>query len=68
MPNRKWFRSGFVWLLLLVAVSVLWFAYAGNRNNPPSVDFNTSVVTDIREGEVRRLVAKEGQLRSPRRL
>jgi len=60
MPNRKWLRSGFVWLLLLIAVSVLWFAYAGNRNELGSVDFNTSVVADIRAREVERLIAKEG--------
>src|SRR5680860_1003832 len=60
MPNRKWLRSGFVWLLLLVAVSVLWFAYAGNRPDPRSVDFNTSVVADIKANEIDQLIAKEG--------
>ncbi len=60
MPNRKWLRSGFVWLLLLVAVSVLWFAYAGNRGDPPGVDFNTSVIADVKRGEVEKLIAKEG--------
>ncbi|MBA3379274.1 MAG: ATP-dependent zinc metalloprotease FtsH, partial [Chloroflexia bacterium] len=60
MPNRKWLRSGFVWLLLLVVVSVLWFAYAGNRGDPPGVDFNTSVIADIKRGEVEKLIAKEG--------
>ncbi len=59
MRHRKWFRSGFVWLLLLVAVSVLWFAYAGNRNAPPTVDFNTDVINDIRAGDVQKLVAQE---------
>jgi cell division protease FtsH len=60
MPQRKWLRSGFVWLLLLVAVSVLWFAYAGNRNSPESVDFTTTVIDAIRRGEVERLVTREG--------
>ncbi|MBA2468057.1 MAG: cell division protein FtsH, partial [Chloroflexia bacterium] len=60
MPNRKWLRSGFVWLLLLVAVSVLWFAFAGNRPDAPRVDFNTSVIADVKRGEVERLIAQEG--------
>ncbi|MBA2777134.1 MAG: ATP-dependent zinc metalloprotease FtsH [Chloroflexia bacterium] len=60
MPNRKWLRSGFVWILLLVAVSVLWFAYAGNRPDSRSVDFNTSVVADIKANEIDQLIAKEG--------
>jgi len=60
MPNRKWLRSGFVWVLLLVAVSVLWFAYAGNRPDARSVDFNTSVVADIKANEIDQLIAKEG--------
>jgi cell division protease FtsH len=60
MPNRKWLRSGVVWLLLIVAVSVLWFAYAGSRSDPAQVDFNTSVVADIRNGDVEKLVAKDG--------
>jgi cell division protease FtsH len=46
--------------LLLVAVSVLWFAYAGNRPDAPSVDFNSSVLADIERGEVERLIAQEG--------
>ncbi len=60
MPNRKWLRSGVVWLLIIVALSVLWFAYASSRSDPAQVDFNTSVVADIRSGEVEKLVAKDG--------
>lgn len=60
MPNRKWLRSGFVWLFVLVAICVIWFAIAGNRGSPDRVDFNTSVVADIRDGTVERLVAQDG--------
>ena len=60
MPNRKWLRSGVVWLILIVAVSVLWFTYAGSRDNPNAVDFNTAVVADIKAGNVDKLVTKEG--------
>ncbi len=63
MPNRKWLRSGFVWIILIVLVSVLWFSYAGNRERLPLVDFNTSVVADIRAGEVEKLITKEGDSR-----
>ncbi|HEV2067384.1 MAG TPA: AAA family ATPase, partial [Thermomicrobiales bacterium] len=63
MPNRKWLRSGFVWIALIVLVSVVWFSYAGNRQRLPLVDFNTSVVADIRDGNVERLLTKEGDSR-----
>ncbi|MBA2246606.1 MAG: ATP-dependent zinc metalloprotease FtsH, partial [Chloroflexia bacterium] len=59
MPNRKWLRSGVVWLILIVAVSVLWFTYAGSRSNANAVDFNTSVVADIKAGNVEKLVTQE---------
>ncbi len=60
MPKRKWLRSGIFWLLLVVGICVVWFAIDGNRSAPDQVDFNTSVVADIREGNVQRLVAQEG--------
>ncbi len=59
MPNRKWLRSGVVWLILIVAVSVLWFTYAGSRGNANTVDFNTSVVADIKADKVEKLVTQE---------
>lgn len=59
MISRKWFRSGFAWLLLLIAICVMWYAYAGSRPDPVHVDFNTSVIQDIRDGEVEQIVAKE---------
>ena len=60
MPKRKWLRSGIFWILLVVGICIVWFAIDGSRNTPERVDFNTSVVADIREGNVDRLVAKEG--------
>lgn len=60
MPKRKWLRSGIFWLAIVVCISVIWFAIAGSRTSPQQVDFNTSVIADIRDGNVERLIAKEG--------
>lgn len=59
MRNRKWFRGGIIWILLLVSIGIFWFAYASSRPDTPRVDFNTTVVTEIRDGKVEKLVAKE---------
>jgi cell division protease FtsH len=63
MAVRKWFRSGIVWVILILAVILLWYTYSENRDHLAKVDFNTSVITDIRDGEVKRLLTQEGESR-----
>src|SRR5688572_8504163 len=60
MPSKKWLRSGVAWILVLIAVCVMWYAYANSRSEPDRVDFNTSVVQDIRDGDVEQITAQEG--------
>jgi cell division protease FtsH len=63
MAFRKWFRSGIVWVILILAVILLWYTYSENRDHLAKVDFNTSVISDIRDGEVKRLLTQEGDSR-----
>jgi len=60
MPNRKWLRSGIVWTVLVLAIVVIWFTYAGSQSDLPNVDFNSSVIADIKAGKVAKLVTREG--------
>jgi cell division protease FtsH len=60
LEQRKWIRSGIVWVVLITAVVVLWFAFTNNARDPQNVDFNTTVIGQIRNGEVERLVTREG--------
>ncbi|HWV23522.1 MAG TPA: ATP-dependent zinc metalloprotease FtsH [Thermomicrobiales bacterium] len=60
MPDRKWLRSGIVWVVLILAIIVVWFTYAGNRSDLANVDFNSSVIADIKAGKVSKLVTQEG--------
>jgi cell division protease FtsH len=60
LEQRKWLRSGIVWLVLIGAVIALWFTFANGNRDASKVDFNTTVISQIRAGEVEKLVAKEG--------
>jgi cell division protease FtsH len=60
MTDRKWLRSGVVWLILIIAVAALWFTYVNADRSLRTVDFNTQVVADIKDGHVAKLVTKEG--------
>ncbi|MEJ7837366.1 MAG: ATP-dependent zinc metalloprotease FtsH [Thermomicrobiales bacterium] len=58
--QRKWLRSGIVWVILIGAVIALWFAFASNSRDAERVDFNTTVINQIRSGEVEKLVTRDG--------
>ncbi|HWK80074.1 MAG TPA: ATP-dependent zinc metalloprotease FtsH [Thermomicrobiales bacterium] len=60
MPNRKWLRNGFVWAGLILVLLVAWFFYSDRKADLPSVDFNSTVIADIKAGKVDRLVTTEG--------
>ncbi|MGN6032246.1 MAG: ATP-dependent zinc metalloprotease FtsH, partial [Thermomicrobiales bacterium] len=60
MPNRKWLRNGFVWVGLILALMVAWFVFFDRKADLPSVDFNSTVIADIKAGKVDHLVTTEG--------
>ncbi len=63
MADRKWLRSGVVWLILVIAVVALWMTYVNADRDLRQVDFNTQVIEDIREGKIAKLITQEGESR-----
>ncbi len=63
MTNRKWLRSGVIWLVLIIAVVALWMTYVNADRDLRQVDFNTQVVEDIRDGKIAQLTTQEGESR-----
>ncbi|MGB3331075.1 MAG: ATP-dependent zinc metalloprotease FtsH [Thermomicrobiales bacterium] len=60
MPKRKWLRSGFLWAGVVLALLVVWFLVSGRQADLPTVDFNSTVIADIKAGRVDHLVTTEG--------
>lgn len=66
MPKRRWWswprslRRGYVWAAVIFALVVLWVIYLDTRPDYPQVDFNSTVVADIKSGKVARLVTTDG--------
>src|SRR5918995_1475767 len=63
MTDRKWLRSGVVWLVLIIAVVALWMTYVNADRDLREVDFNTQVIADIRAGKIEELTTQEGESR-----
>jgi len=51
MTDNKWLRNSFVWVIIMVAMLVLFFTFMGNRtpNNEIAI---SKVIQDVREGRV----------------
>ncbi|MDQ3524975.1 MAG: ATP-dependent zinc metalloprotease FtsH [Chloroflexota bacterium] len=63
MPRRKWLRSGAIWIVLIVASLAVWLAFSGSGENYEPVDFTSSVIPAIRNGDVAFLRTQEGESR-----
>jgi cell division protease FtsH len=59
MTENKWLRNGFVWIVLLIAVIALWFAFMGGGGDTRSIGW-AELATDIRAGKVEYLEMTEG--------
>jgi cell division protease FtsH len=58
MNNLRRYRPGFIWLGLLVALSLIWFAFARNGDNTASTTI-TQVVKDAKDGKINRITQVE---------
>jgi cell division protease FtsH len=59
MTENKWLRNGFVWIVLLIAVIALWFAFMGGGSDTQPISW-TELTTDIKAGKVESLQMTEG--------
>ncbi len=59
MTENKWLRNGFVWIVLLIAVIALWFAFMGGGTDTQSKSWS-ELTSDIRQGQIDRLEMTEG--------
>ena len=59
MTENKWLRNGFVWIVLLIAVIALWFAFMGGGSDTQSKSWS-ELTADIRSGQVELLEMTEG--------
>jgi cell division protease FtsH len=59
MTENKWLRNGFVWIVLLIAVIALWFAFMGGGGDTQSKSWS-ELAADIRQGRIASLEMTEG--------
>ncbi|MEX2425193.1 MAG: ATP-dependent zinc metalloprotease FtsH [Thermomicrobiaceae bacterium] len=59
MTENKWLRNGFVWIVLLIAVIALWFAFMGSGSETESRSWS-ELTEEIRSGQVDYLEMTEG--------
>ena len=58
MTDNKWLRNSFVWVIIMVAMLVLFFTFLGNRN--PSQEISISkVVEEAKAGNIAKIVTHE---------
>src|SRR2546423_9880260 len=59
MPEQRWIRSSLVWIVLIVAVLVMWATFVGNDHAPAPRSIGL-IAQDVRDGKVQKLTQSEG--------
>src|SRR5690606_26690841 len=59
MTENRWLRSGFVWIILIIAVVALWITFISGGDSDNNIGFN-QVANEIKNGQVERLELTEG--------
>ena len=58
MADNKWLRNSFVWVIIMVAMLVLFFTFVGQPKSNDRISI-TQVANDVKAGKVARIVAHE---------
>jgi cell division protease FtsH len=59
MTENRWLRSGFVWIILIIAVVALWITFISGGSGDASIGMQ-QVANDIKSGQVDRLEMIDG--------
>src|SRR6476661_3902923 len=58
MPDNKWLRNSFVWVIIMVAMLVLFFTFVGQKPSNNQIPIS-QVVADVKAGKVDKIIAHE---------
>jgi cell division protease FtsH len=58
MTDNKWLRNSFVWVIIMVAMLVLFFTFVGQRNPNQTIGIS-KVADDVKQGRVAKIVVHE---------
>jgi cell division protease FtsH len=58
MTDNKWLRNSFVWVIIMVAMLVLFFTFMNNRGSSPEIPIS-KVVQDVKDGRVTQIIDRE---------
>ncbi len=58
MTDNKWLRNSFVWVLIMVAMLVLFFTFMGNRPSNQEIPLSQAV-QDVRDSKISKAVGHE---------
>ncbi|MEA2573452.1 MAG: cell division protease FtsH [Chloroflexia bacterium] len=58
MTDNKWLRNSFVWVIIMVAMLVLFFTFLGNRNTSQEISIS-KVVEEVKAGNIAKIVTHE---------
>jgi cell division protease FtsH len=58
MADNKWLRNSFVWVIIMVAMLVLFFSFVSQRNANEQITIS-QVIADVQAGKVTKIVTHE---------
>ncbi|HEY0070599.1 MAG TPA: ATP-dependent zinc metalloprotease FtsH [Chloroflexia bacterium] len=58
MTDNKWLRNSFVWVIIMVAMLVLFFTFLGNRNTSQEISIS-QVVEEAKAGNIAKIITHE---------
>src|SRR2546423_3973777 len=58
MADNKWLRNSFVWVIIMVAMLVLFFTFVGQRPSSQQIAIS-DVVKEVKQGQVAKIITHE---------
>src|SRR6476469_9047998 len=58
MADNKWLRNSFVWVIIMVAMLVLFFTFVSNKSSTPTVPIS-QVASDVQVNKISKIIVHE---------